>query len=155
MATWNGCRLFEHLGVPYIGRMPTAIRQQPRGTRHQDDATRYTWGQCHALAMAILRERPEWALWGVGWEAFYVSMTSDEVQWEPGHVLVSPDDGESFLDVEGLWLQGESAVEDARPLGWDLLARMVRAQDYSMPVLDGHTLLVARELIGAYEEGSL
>jgi len=122
-------------GVPYL----RTNRPEQYGTQWDEDACRYMWGQCHALALAILQERPTWTLVGQWY--------SDDVY--PDHVLVSPN-GIDLLDVNGVgfWDEDDDWFQE---IGYDTLAKMVETDSYAIPVLDQHTRELAGDLIKSWE----
>ena len=88
------------------------------------DIERYTSGQCHALALAIVAERPEWRIgeeWGQG-----------------AHIVAVRIDG-IVLDVRGA--RRSKGVREAREERWK------KAGVWEKPLLDEHTKGLARRLL--------
>jgi hypothetical protein len=102
------------------------------------DDERYTQGQCHALALAILN------LLGKPWRLGLID-------WGGPHVVAWDPITNTIADIRGY----RRVLREFIPLSFGRLADGVRSGGWERPILDEHTYAVAHHILNSPDPASL
>jgi hypothetical protein len=137
--------LEEFNGVPYVTDQSHSDQENDFFGEEEgwwdDPMTRYRYGECHALALALCRERPGWTLAAFDDWSHVLALT-------PEGVAV---DVEGAHDIEELyrWSDGWPGEHELLPVDWEDLTAYI-GTGYSHPTVDEFTREVARDVLSEH-----